>query len=179
MRPRSATVKANVPMRLLGLLLLALAFAPAIGGDEKAQDDKKPRSERKKKVEEQDGKTPSFAQPGSVIRGFSAPQFDAKGNLIGRIHSERAIVQADGRYRVEGIHLQGFKDGQPDYDLRLNSCLYNQDSGLVTTEDVVRLVRTNVTITGQGAVWDVANFHGRLLSNVVMVIGDIEKGMDR
>ena len=179
MRPRTAATGASAPARLLWLLLLAFAFAPAIGGDDKKAEGQTPKSERKKKSEEQDGKAPSFAKPGSVIRGFSAPQFDGEGNLTGRMHSERAVVQSDGRLRVEGIFMQGFKGGQPDYELRLNACLYNQETGLVTTEDVVRLVRTNVTITGQGAIWDVANFHGRLLSNVVMVIGDIEKGIDR
>lgn len=180
MRRRTAPCGASALMPFLGLwLLLALVMAPAIGDDDKGGGVKKPRAERVKKSDEGDGKTPSFAQPGSVIKGFSAPQFDADGNLIGRIHSERAIVQADGRYRVEGIHVQGYKAGQPDYELRLNSCLYHQDTGLVTSEDVVRLVRTNVSITGQGAVWDVANFRGRLLSNVVMVVGDIEKGIPR
>lgn len=177
MRPRADAHGATAPSPFRWLaLLLAFSLASAIAAERGDQEDTKPRAERKKKPAEQD-KAMSFAQPGSVIKGFSAPQFDAQGNLVGRIHSERAIVQPDGRYRVEGIHVQGFKDGQPDYDLRLNSCLYHQDTGLVTSEDVVRLVRTNVSITGQGAVWDVANFRGRLLSNVVMVIGDIEKGI--
>ncbi len=180
MRPRSAGCGTGAPARLLGLaLLLAVVASPGAVAEERAEGPKKPRAERKREGDDADGKMPSFAQPGSVIKGFSAPQFDADGNLIGRIHSERATMQADGRYRVEGIHVQGYKAGQPDYELRLNSCIYNQDTGLVTSEDVVRLVRTNVSITGQGAVWDVANFHGRLLSNVVMVIGDIEKGIER
>ncbi len=177
MRPRANARRPSAPSPFKWLWVLsAFALASAMGAEQGQQDDKKPAVERKKRSEEE-GKAMSFTQPGSVIKGFSAPHFDAEGNLVGRIHSERAIVQPDGRYRVEGIHVQGFKDGQPDYDLRLNSCLYHQESGLVTSDDVVRLVRTNVSITGQGAVWDVANFRGRLLSNVVMVIGDIEKGI--
>lgn len=179
MPPSSASRRTGAIARLLAVSLpLAFAQIP-VAGDDKSADRKRPRAEQKKKEEPEVGKLPSFAQPGSVIKGFSAPQFDGQGNLIGRIHSERAIVQADGHYRVEGIHVQGYKKGQPDYELRLNSCMYNQENGLVSSDDVVRLVRTNVSITGQGAVWDVANFRGRLLSNVVMVIGDIEKGIER
>ncbi len=181
MPKRFANRLAGAVARLLAVSLpIALAQLPAAGDDkDKGEGRKRSRPEQKGADKDEPGKLPPFAQPGSVIKGFSAPQFDSDGNLIGRIHSERAIVQSDGHYRVEGIQVQGYKAGQPDYELRLNSCVYNQETGLVTSDDVVRLVRTNVSITGQGAVWDVANFRGRLLSNVVMVVGDIEKGIPR
>ena len=70
----------------------------------------------KKKKSSEPSKAMSFTQPGSVIKGFSAPQFDAQGNLVGRIHSERAIVQPDGRYRVEGIH-DDYEDDLPQFAL--------------------------------------------------------------
>lgn len=163
-------------LRPAALCLFALVL---VGAD---PDEEKPKEKRRKEVKEaeeaavKETRKISFAQPGSVIKGFSAPQFNADGQLMGRIHSERAIVQADGKYRVEGIHVQGFKEGRPDYLLTLDHCIYNQDTGLVTSDQVVRINRTNVAISGEGVVWDLANFHGRLLSNVVMVISDIEKG---
>lgn len=120
-----------------------------------------------------------LTEPGAVIKGFSIPRFDNKGQTIAQLHGESAKIIDSSNILLQNIRYEVTTTNQPYFKFETESGVFNRKTEYLTSKKRVHFYRSNFKISGTGLIWSLKESQCQLKSNVVMRIQNMEKGLTK
>jgi len=91
---------------------------------------------------------------GQTVSGFRYPDYDPEGVLRSLVQGEEAHVLSETKVEITTLRIDIFKGTNVETRVTSPFCLFNPETRSAQSESSLRIVRENLTITGEGFSWD-------------------------
>ena len=111
------------------------------------------------------------------LKGFMVPEYGPDGQLVWRMFGETARVElVGGKVEVHVMKLELYQNGAVDATIYSPACLFDRTAKTAASEDAVKIVATNMVVTGTGFDWSSNDNRMRIRNDATMTILN-RKGM--
>ncbi len=111
------------------------------------------------------------------LKGFMVPEYGPDGQLTWRMFGETARVElVGGKVEVHVMKLELYQNGAVDATIYSPVCLFDRTAKTAASEDAVKIVATNMVVTGTGFDWSSTDNRMRIRTDATMTILN-RKGM--
>jgi len=122
---------------------------------------------------------PVFAQQageGQTIAGFEVPEYDEENRLKYIMFGDFAKVLPNGLIDITNMRIDFFTP-EGDLEMRVNAekCLYDNRTKNARSENLVRIARDNLIISGRGFVWDAGSGRFEILEDSKVVLREAQR----
>ena len=116
-------------------------------------------------------------QTDAGLKGFMVPEYGPDGQLTWRMFGETARVElVGGKVEVHVMKLELYQNGTVDATIFSPACLFDRTAKTAASEDAVKIVATNMVVTGTGFDWSSTDNRMRIRTDATMTILN-RKGM--
>ncbi len=95
-------------------------------------------------------------EAGTKLTGFTVPQYGKEDNrIVSRLFGDLAEFMPGGFVRITNMRADFYNlTGAVEMQISSPLCRYDEGRKRVESEDSVRIVRSNIEVTGRGFEWD-------------------------
>ncbi|MCF7837775.1 MAG: hypothetical protein K9N49_04020 [Candidatus Marinimicrobia bacterium] len=95
-------------------------------------------------------------EAGTKLTGFTVPQYGKEDNrIVSRLFGDLAEFMPGGFVRITNMRADFYSlTGAVEMQISSPLCRYDEGRKRVESEDRVRIVRSNIEVTGRGFEWD-------------------------
>lgn len=107
------------------------------------------------------------------LKGFMVPEYGADGQMVWRMYGETAQVElVGGKVEVHVMKLELFQNGAVDATIYSPVCLFDRAAKTAASDAAVKIVATNMVVTGTGFDWSSNDNRMRIRSDATMIISN-------
>ncbi len=107
------------------------------------------------------------------LKGFMVPEYNADGQMVWRMYGETARVElVGGKVEVRVMKLELFQNGNVDATIYSPVCLFDRTAKTASSDESVKIVATNMVVTGSGFDWSSNDNRMRIRSEATMIISN-------
>lgn len=93
-------------------------------------------------------------QEGQTLSGFRVPDYDEEGNIKSILLGEHAVALSDSLIHITELKLELFRKGERESLVTSPFCVFDRKVNAVSSTSSVRIVRSNLIITGEHYTWE-------------------------
>lgn len=113
----------------------------------------------------------SLLPDGSELKGVMLPRYDKNHKLVGVLKSEKMILASANQIVGKIVTVEFFNaDRTPRGRIDLISAIFNQEKGLVTAKEPVKIKSDRMTADGSGLYYSLADGRGFLSGPATTII---------
>lgn len=107
------------------------------------------------------------------LKGFMVPEYGPDGQMVWRMYGETARVElVGGKVEVHVMKLELFQNGAVDATIYSPACLFDRTAKTAASDEAVKIVATNMVVTGTGFDWSSNDNRMRIRSDATMIISN-------
>lgn len=96
----------------------------------------------------------SGQMPKGTVSGFRYPDYDPNGVLRSLVLGESAKVLNESKVEIAALQLEIYRADKVETRVTSPFCVFNPQTRAARSESSIRIVRENLTITGEGFSWE-------------------------
>lgn len=108
---------------------------------------------------------------GHEAKGLVLPNYDLRGNLLGRFEAGTAARLDDNHVRFTDLKIVSYDaKQQPDFNVAMEDAVLNLDTRVIDSSKKTKIKRADFEIVGDTVQFNTVTRHGTLTGNVHMTI---------
>ncbi|MEY2562937.1 MAG: hypothetical protein QOH88_1130 [Verrucomicrobiota bacterium] len=152
-------------------LLLAFLSCVALAADKGAKPEPTAKAQKKERPKAQEGVTSVPIPAGHDARGLVLPDFDALGNLRGKLEAGITRRLDDERVEFQQVKFTTFTvEKQTEMEIVMNSSIFNLKTQVLNSLERTTVKRADFEIAGDKMQFEMLTRKGTLTGNVKMVV---------
>jgi lipopolysaccharide export system protein LptC len=113
------------------------------------------------------------APPSGTVQGFVVPEYDATGQLRWRLFGDTARLELTGaRVEVKQMKIELYREKDVGFTVESPVCLFDRTAKLAASDEDVRIVSTNLLVTGKGFEWNAPENRMHIRNDVTVRIAN-------
>lgn len=89
------------------------------------------------------------------VRNFKLPEYDeTTGDLKSILYGQEAkVFRKDGFADMKEMRIEVYRNNQAETTVTSPACRYQMQKGIATSDDAIRIERSDITVSGIGYTW--------------------------